>query len=306
MKRKIFRYTTLAVLVLAGLIASQVRFDISEKVIEAKYKLPESRFIDVKGLRVHYTDQGEGEVLLLLHGTAASLHTWQAWANALKKSFRVIRVDLPGFGLTGPALDRTYTTTAYVRFVENFLEVLKIRHLNIAGNSLGGKIAWNYTAAHLDFVNKLILVDSAGLPRVGKVPLPFRLARTPVLSLLARYTSPRFLVERSLKEVYFDDNKVTDTLVDRYFTLALREGNRQAFVDTAHQLVDETGEGLTRIKTPTLILWGRHDKWIPVEQAEKFHKLLSWSQLKIYENAGHVPQEEIPEETLIDVTKFLE
>lgn len=306
MRRKIIKYTGIILLVCAGLVATQIRFDIPEKEIEAKYKLPESRFIDVKGLRVHYTDQGEGEVLLLIHGTAASLHTWQAWTDRLKKSFRVVRVDLPGFGLTGPALDRTYTTAAYIRFIENFLEALKIRQLNIAGNSLGGKIAWNYTAAHLDFVNKLILVDSAGLPRVGSVPLPFRLARTPGLSLLARYISPRYLVKRSLSEVYFDDSKVTDALVDRYFTLALREGNRQAFVDTAHQLVDETGEGLKKIITPTLILWGRHDEWIPVEQAEKFHKALAWSQLKIYENAGHIPQEEIPEETLADITKFLE
>lgn len=287
------------------LLLSQLRFDIPVAEVEARYKLKESKFMEIGGMRVHYTDEGMGEVVLLLHGTAASLHTWQAWVDVLKKDFRVIRVDLPAFGITGPAPDRNYSIDSYVKFVRQFLAGLKIKQISIAGNSLGGHIAWRYTAAYPDDVNKLILIDSAGLPRLKGIPMPIRLARMPVVGTLARYISPRFLVRNSLKEVYFDRSKVSEELVDRYQTMALREGNRQAFIDRSNQLEEDPGKGIERIKIPTLILWGRYDQWIPVEQAENFRKKLPWSQVVIYDNAGHIPHEEIPEQTLADAVKFL-
>jgi len=288
------------------LLLSQLRFDIPAAEVEARYKLKESQFMEVSGMRVHYTDEGKGEAVLLLHGTGASLHTWQAWVEVLKKNFRVIRLDLPGFGLTGPAPDRNYRVDNYVKFLRQFLAVLKIKQVSIAGNSLGGQIAWHYTANYSDDVNKLILIDSAGLPRLNEIPMPIRLARMPVVGALARYISPRFLVRNSLWEVYFDRSKVTEELIDRYYTLALREGNRQAFIDRAMQLEEDTGAGLERIGIPTLILWGRYDQWIPVEQAENFRKKLPWSQVVIYDNAGHVPHEEIPEQSVADAVKFLQ
>lgn len=305
MKKKLLIALGLIVGFPTVLLLSQLRFDIPVSEVEARYKLKESKFMEIGGMRVHYTDEGKGEVVLLVHGTAASLHTWQAWVDVLKKDFRVIRMDLPAFGLTGPAPDRNYSIDSYVKFLRQFLAELKIRQISIAGNSLGGQIAWHYTAAYPDDVNKLILIDSAGLPRTKAIPLPIRLARMPVVRSVARYISPRFLVRNSLKEVYFDRGKVTEELVDRYHTMALREGNRQAFVDRAMQIEDDPGQGLERIKVPTLILWGRYDQWIPVEQAENFRKRLPWSQVVIYENAGHVPHEETPQQTLADTVKFL-
>lgn len=306
MKKKIALGIFVALIVAVGL---QVRFDIPAAEVEAKYKLPDSKFIDVKGLRVHYTDTGKDkekrETIVLIHGTAASLHTWEGWMPGLKKSFRVIRMDLPAFGLTGPAPDRNYSIENYVKFLEDFFAALGIKQVNLAGNSLGGHIAWRYTAAHPDDISKLILIDSAGLPRMGEIPLPIRLARKAVFGTVAKYISPRFLVKRSLKEVYFDATKVNDALIDRYFTMTLREGNRQAFVDRAIQLAEDDGKLLRKIGSPTLILWGRHDRWIPVEQAENFRKKLLLPQVKIYENAGHIPHEEIPAESLEDALKFL-
>ncbi|MFZ5630370.1 MAG: alpha/beta fold hydrolase [Spirochaetota bacterium] len=287
------------------LLLSQLRFDIPVSDVEARYKLKESKFMEIGGMRVHYTDEGKGEVVLLVHGTAASLHTWQAWVDVLKKDFRVIRMDLPAFGITGPAPDRNYSIDSYVKFLRQFLAELKIKQVSIAGNSLGGQIAWHYAAQYPDDVNKMILIDSAGLPRLKGIPMPIRLARMPVIGKLGLYISPRFLVRNSLKEVYFDRSKVTEELVDRYHTMALREGNRQAFVDRAMQLEEGSGKGLERIKTPTLILWGRYDQWIPVEQAENFRKKMPWSQVIIYDNAGHIPHEEIPGQTLADTVKFL-
>jgi pimeloyl-ACP methyl ester carboxylesterase len=289
----------------AVLLLSQLRFDIPVSEVEARYRLKESKFMQIGGMRVHYTDEGKGEVVLLVHGTAASLHTWQKWVDVLKKDFRVIRMDLPAFGITGPAPDRNYSIDSYVKFLRQFLAELKIKQVSIAGNSLGGQIAWHYTAQYPDDVNKLILIDSAGLPRLKGIPMPIRLARMPVIGKLGLYISPRFLVRNSLKEVYFDRSKVTEELVDRYQTMALREGNRQAFIDRALQIEEDSGKGLERIQIPTLILWGRYDQWIPVEQAENFRKKMPWSQVIVYDNAGHIPHEEIPEATVADAMKFL-
>jgi pimeloyl-ACP methyl ester carboxylesterase len=305
-KKKIFLGVVVA---LVATIGSQIRFDISAAEVEKKYALPESKFIDVKGLRVHYTDDGKSkdkrEVVVLIHGTAASLHTWQGWMPDMKKAFRVIRVDLPAFGLTGPASDRNYSIDSYVKFLENFFAAIQVKQVYLVGNSLGGQIAWHYAAAHGDDVNKLILIDSAGLPRTGEIPLPIRLARKPVLKSAAKYLSPRFLVKRSLKQVYFDHAKISDELIDRYYTMTLRAGNREAFVDRALQLSDDDGAGLRKLSMPTLVMWGRHDNWIPVTQAEIFRKKILLSQLVIYENAGHIPHEEIPAETVADALKFL-
>ncbi|MBS0617760.1 MAG: alpha/beta hydrolase [Spirochaetes bacterium] len=306
MKKK---YIFIGVVVALGVaIGSQVHRDIPAAEIEKKFALPESKFMNLKGMRVHYTDDGKGKpsVVVLIHGTGASLHTWNAWMPKLKKDFRVVRVDLPAFGLTGPSPDRDYSIANYVRFLEEFFAELKIKQINLVGNSLGGQIAWHYALAHGDDVLKLVLIDSAGLPRVGKIPLPIRLARMPILQTLAKYISPRFLVKKSLKEVYYDKNKVTDALVDRYFALTLRAGNREAFVDRALQLSDDNGDGLRKLGMPTLIMWGRHDAWIPISQAELFKKKILLGQLLIYENSGHVPQEEIPDESVAGLLKFLE
>ncbi|AFM12872.1 alpha/beta fold hydrolase [Turneriella parva] len=302
MKKKILIVVVATLLLLIG---SQIHFDIPVADIERTWALPESKFLDLNGMRVHYTDEGKGENVVLIHGTAASLHTWREWVKTLKKDFRVVTLDLPAFGLTGPSPDNDYTIPNYVKFLEQFFAAMKMRQLNLVGNSLGGQIAWRYAVAHPDNVNKLVLIDSAGLPRIGSIPLPIRLARMPVIGSLAKYLSPRFLVKKSLKQVYYDDAKVTDALVDRYHSLALRAGNRNAFVERSRQMTPDDGSGLDKISVPTLIMWGQHDTWIPVEQAANFRKKLFLGQVVIYDNAGHVPHEEIPEQSVADALKFL-
>lgn len=307
--RRVLRYLLYVfaalLLTIGVLVMAFFRADIPAHEVEKRYRLPQSQFMAIGGLRVHYTDEGKGEAILLLHGTGSSLHTWQKWTDGLKERFRVLRLDLPGFGLTGPAPDRNYRIARYVEFVRDFLDRLQIRQLSLAGNSLGGQIAWHFAAAYPDRINKLILVASAGLPR-RHIPMPLHLARLPIVGKLGRYLSPRFLVRNSLWEVYFDRSKVTDELIERHHTLTLREGNRQAFIDRAQQLEEGSLANLERITIPTLILWGRYDTWIPVEHAEEFHRRMPWSRVVIYDNAGHVPQEEIPEQTLADVLKFLQ
>ncbi len=305
MNRKIFIAVAAVLLAIIPPLAL-IRCDIPVEELKKTYANGSSRFVSVDGTDVHYRDEGNGFPLVLVHGTAASLHTWDGWASALSGDFRVIRMDLPAFGLTGPAPDRDYRVGAYVRFLDAFLDTIGVKRCHLAGNSLGGFIAWNYVLAHPDKVEKLILVDAAGYPSRA-IPGIFRLVRLPLAGFLGRHIGPRFLIERNIREVYGDDSKITPVLVDRYHRLALREGNRQAFIDRAR--TDEDYGSLARaipeIRVPTLIIWGKEDAWIPLENAHLFERDLPNSVLKIYDGVGHVPMEEIPDITARDTRRFL-
>ncbi|MFK8054063.1 MAG: alpha/beta fold hydrolase [Woeseiaceae bacterium] len=272
------------------------------------YQNAASRFINIDGQSVHYRREGNPEkpALLLIHGTASSLHTWDGWVTALEADFDLVRLDLPAFGLTGPAPDRDYRITRYVALVDAFATSLELDYFAIAGNSLGGHIAWQYTLTHPAKVQAQILIDPSGfIDPDDEPPLAFKLARTPIVNRVMPLFAPRRLYEKSVYDVYGDDSKVTETLIDRYFNLSLFEGNRQAFVDRALQSERPPVERLTEIQTPTLILWGEDDLWIPVKDATKFAAAINESELIIYPGAGHVPMEEIPVITANDARRFL-
>lgn len=262
-----------------------------------------SRFVEIEGMRVHYKDEGEGKPLVLLHGTAASLHTWDGWVDELKSSFRIIRIDLPAFGITGLNPAGEYSIDFYSHFVKQFLDTLGINQCYLAGNSLGGGIAWTFTTDYPAYVEKLILIDASGYP--GDAPVIFKLATVPVVSNIMRYVTPEFIIKKNVEAVYYDDDKITDELVDRYYKLTLREGNRQAFIDRAKSGgADYKTSNISEIDIPVLIMWGKYDEWIPLKDAHQFKKDISNSRLEIYE-AGHIPMEEIPEVSAKDARAFL-
>jgi pimeloyl-ACP methyl ester carboxylesterase len=271
---------------------------------------PPSTFVEVAGMSVHLRDEGprDDEIpIVLLHGTAASLHTWQGWADALKTWRRIIRFDLPGFGLTGPAPDGDYTMDNYVRFVGAMLDKLGVKRCVLGGNSFGGFLAWRTALAHPERVDKLILVDAGGyaLPATAP-PLGFRIAQLPVFNRIFEKTLPRGLVESSVRAVYGDPDKVTPALVDLYYDIALRAGNRQALAQRfAQARPGEFADRIPRLTQPTLILWGGRDTLVPLEAAERFHRDIAGSKLVIFAELGHVPHEEDPARTAAAVKDFL-
>ena len=284
--------------------------DIPLNKLKAKYTNAASAFIEVNGMDVHFRDEGDlsdSIPIVLIHGTASSLHTFDAWADSLKKTNRVVRMDLPAYGLTGPFPDRNYSMAHYTAFIKDFLTALKIKQCVLAGNSLGGQIAWNFTLEQPGMVTKLILIDAAGYPLHSKsVPIGFKMARMPVVRNLITYVTPRFVVRASVENVFFDKSKVTDALIDRYFELTLREGNRQAFIDRFSFASDTSAyTNISNIQQPTLILWGANDLLIPVENAHKFHAYLPNDTLVILDNSGHTPMEESPAESIKPVINFL-
>tara|TARA_B100000780_G_scaffold260474_1_gene212251 strand:+ start:705 stop:1679 length:975 start_codon:yes stop_codon:yes gene_type:complete len=308
-KSKIKYFVYLFVISLIFVLRGGVYADISVEDLKNDYANEQSQFIEVNEMQVHYRDEGDGFPIVLVHGTAASLHTWDAWTHELKKTNRVIRMDLPAFGITGPNKNADYSLEAYTTFLHSFLEKLQLKKFHIAGNSLGGNIAWNYTADYPENVEKLILVDASGLPTNKQPPAIFKMAKTPLLKTLFLYVTPKILIKKNIEEVYADDSKITDALVDRYHKMALRVGNRKAFIDRA-----KTDFGLDSIvninklksiQTPTLLIWGAQDLWIPLGNGIRMDRILVNSKLEVLENSGHVPMEENPNESLKILKNFL-
>jgi len=304
----------LAAGVLALLVAGTIAFnwapDRPVSTLVERWAAPPSEFVDVAGQQTHVRDEGprtDPLPIVLLHGTSASLHTWDDWTQALSRERRVIRVDLPGFGLTGPSAQDDYRIEHYVEFVTALLDTLGVRQCVLAGNSFGGWIAWETALALPERVRALVLVDAAGYPLDSEsVPLGFRIARVPGLNRLMESVLPRSMIESSLRNVYGDPSRVTPGLVDRYYELTLREGNRKALARrfAAGRHAADTSR-VRELRVPTLILWGELDRLIPPTHAAHFERDIAGSRRVMFPGLGHVPHEEDPSATVAVVREFL-
>ena len=281
--------------------------------LTAQWAPPPSQFIALQGMQVHLRDEGPRDdplPIVLLHGTSASLHTWEGWAEALRGQRRVIRMDLPGFALTGPNPENDYSIERYVAFVAALADQLGVQRFVLGGNSLGGQIAWATAVAHPERVASLVLVDASGYAFESAktpidVPIGFQMARIKPLAPLVENTLPRGLVEKSVKAVYGDPSKVTPPLVDLYYDMTLRAGNRAALGRRIEQGYTGNIQDLSQIKVPTLLLWGGRDRLIPLEFGERFARDIGGSKLVVFGELGHVPHEEDPALTVAEVKKFL-
>lgn len=271
---------------------------------------PPSQFLAIGGMQVHLRDEGPRDdpyPIVLLHGTSDSLHTWDGWAERLRQRRRVIRFDLPGFGLTGPHPLGDYRIEAYVRFVADLLDRLGLQSVVLGGNSLGGQIAWSAAVRMPTRVHQLILVDAAGFVlEPQQVPLAFAVARWRWAGRLAEYLLPRGLVLASLRSVYGDPAKVGPALVDRYYDMALRQGNRGALARRLAAIGQEPDpQGLQSLHMPTLLLWGARDSLIPLRFGRQFAQAIAGSRLVVFEGLGHLPQQEDPARSGSEVERFL-
>ena len=306
MTKKIVLVVFLGIL---ALLAFLFKSDIPFEELKNKYTNEQSKFINIQGVNVHYRDEGnrnDTTPLVLIHGTSSSLHTWDSIVPALVGKKRIIRLDLPAFGLTGPHPKRDYSIDFYNQFIDSFLNAIGVQEYVIAGNSLGGSIAWNQALAYPDKVKQLILINSGGYPKKNeKGNIGFKLASIPVVGdVLVKFT-PRALIRKSIEDVYSNKAKVNEVMVQRYFDLLLREGNRNATLDIFKQRKFGSSEKIKNIQTSTLIIWGEDDQLIDVSNAYLFEKDIRNSQLVIIPKTGHVPMEENPLAFLAAFNKFI-
>ena len=281
------------------------------------YANQDSKFMPILGMNVHYRDEGvqtDSIPLILLHGMSSSLNTWDSVAMGLKAERRVISLDLPGFGLTGPSPENAYNFTYFNKFIDSFTTRLKIKRFILVGNSMGGAISWNYALHNPVGLAKMILIDAAGYPKKGESgSLGFKIASTPVINNLLLYATPKFLVRKSLETVYYDPARVTDAQVERFHDVAIRAGNREAalqifkgsFTGTSKRFLDSPVPKIKDVKTPTLILWGDKDNLIGVNNVDNFLHDIQGSRAEIYKNVGHVPMEEVPGKVVESIQKFV-
>lgn len=292
------------VVIILGLILYSPDIPVSN--LMSKYANQYSKFIEIDGMNVHYRDQGKGETIILLHGTGASLHTWDKWTDKLKNSYRVIRLDLPAYGLTGPHPENKYSISEYSEFLNSFVNQLKLNDFILSGNSLGGSISWYYASVYPEKVQLLSLLSPGGfLNNDNESPLVIKLARAPIINKILRYVTPRFFIKNTLEEVYYDENKLTDLKIDTYRDMILRENNRKSFISRSLLKPKDHTNRLKLISAPTQIIWGNEDAWIPVSNSKFFKEAIANVRIDIMQETGHVPMEERPLESLGLLLNFI-
>lgn len=300
----------LAVLIAGGLWYASTP-DIPRSVLEAKYATPPSEFLNLPdGARAHVRDRGpkDAPVLVLVHGSNASLFTWEPWAARLDNTYRVVTFDLPGHGLTGAVPDHDYSEEGMVKFTLEVADKLGIRKFAIAGNSMGGGVAARLAEEHPDRVGALILVDAGGMPTPegSSVPFAFKYGRTPGIRWLLLHVTPRSLVTDGLGKAIVHKQIINDRMIDQYWDFARMEGAREATAERFALPWDSyVHDHIGDIRAPTLILWGEKDGLIPVVGAHEFHDAIRGSKLIIYPNTGHIPQEEVADQSAAAVRAFL-
>lgn len=306
MMRKILLGTVVLILILMTVLYKK---EIPVDELKNKYTNADSKFMDLMQMHVHYRDQGnplDSVPLLLIHGTSSSLHTWDSIVKRIGNKKRVIRLDLPAFGLTGPHPNGDYSLGFYNRFIDSFVVKLGIRQFAIAGNSLGGGIAWNQALFSPNKVKQVILINASGYPKKQeKGNIGFKLASMPLIGPLLSKFTPKALIRKSIEDVYADDSRINEELIDRYFNLLLREGNRQATIAIFKQRIKPNPERIAGVHQPTLIIWGEEDQLIDVSNAYLFNRDIKGSQLIVVKKSGHVPMEETPDEVFKGMAEFL-
>jgi pimeloyl-ACP methyl ester carboxylesterase len=305
--------------VIAGLVA--VAFialrtpDTDADAMRAKYGNDASKFAETAGgLSVHYRDQGcrDCPAILLVHGSNASLHTFEHLVEKLKDRYRLISYDQPGHGLTGPHPRDDYSARGMFEAIAAVVNATGVERFAIAGNSMGGWIAWRYALARPQDLSGLILLNASGAPQPPNAEKPrlylgARLMRNPVGRLLAQHITPRSLFEQSLLDNTVEDAFVTDLMVDRYWELMLYPGNRRAAgLRAIADREPRYAQRLSDISVPTLILWGAQDRVTPPHNAKTFDEMIPDSRSAVFEGVGHITMEEAPERTAVAIDEFLD
>ena len=285
--------------------------DIPYAELEARYARPDSAYLDLPGgLHVHYRASGDPSrpVIVLLHGYGDAFTSWDGWTPVLERDFRVISIDLPGHGLTRAPDGYQLSSNGHVEVVEGVAAKLGLAHFALAGNSMGGGVAWNYAVQHGERLTALVLVDAAGWPAAAPkdLPLAFRILQYRAGRWFLAHIDNRPLIDAGLRQDVYDPTVITTEFVDRWAALQRAPGHRAVLMSAnPASFASATPELLGTIRVPTLVMHGKNDTLIPLASAERFAAAIPGARLVTYDHVGHLPQVEIPERSAGDVAAFL-
>jgi pimeloyl-ACP methyl ester carboxylesterase len=303
-------FNTMIYTLIAGIVACAYLLwtpDKNPALLSEKYAQPPSAFVKIAGTRVHFRDSGPqtAPVLIFLHGFGSSLHTWDTWSATLEQNYRVVRLDLPGFGLSGEKDDHDFSEFYDLAVIIGLLDYLHITKASFIGNSLGGKLAWRVASAHPERVEKLVLISPDGFASEGYAyDQP---SHAPIMLNAMTISLPKPLLKMSLLPAYANPASLTDTLLDRYHDLMCAPGVRKSIVKRVNQtILKDPLPMLKNIQAETLVMWGERDAMIPIANANDYINALPNSRLAILPNIGHLPQEEQPQRGLQALQKFLQ
>ncbi len=307
---RILRGLLVIVALIGALLAIGVMVyrDTPAEEVEAKWAKPPSQFVEVDGVRMHYRDEGEGPVVVLLHANYSSLFMWEPWVAALRDRYRVIRLDLPAHGLTGPEPSGNYTLERIQQLFEKFVDEKGLERFTVVGTSIGGTVAMRYTADHPERIERLVLISPGSLePRVRGRTTP---ANVPRAADLLGYILPKSFTRFMLTNDYGDPQRVSDVVVDEWYEMWMREGNRLAMLNLLRQYVSGGVEDKIRaVSVPVLLIWGEKNKRVPLALAYETKNLLVNSpevRLEVLPGIGHMLVQEAPEASSKLIRRYLD
>lgn len=277
--------------------------------LKARYANQQSRFLHLEdGTRVHYQIHNEQAqtTLVLIHGSNMSVQVWDAWVQYLPSRYRLLSFDMPGHGLTGRIVSDDYTAISMAGVLHQSLQQLGIKQAFVAGNSMGGRVAWNYGLTYPDNTAGIILVDASGFPDINKQSSVFDLINLPIIRNLDRLTIPRSILKQGLVTSVVETSVFSASDIDMYWQFNLMAGTGEATAKRFKQPPVTPHQSIANIQVPTLILWGDKDPLIPVTDAQKFNSSIAGSEMIIYNDVGHIPQLEIPQDSAADVVRFID
>ncbi|MFM7433368.1 MAG: alpha/beta fold hydrolase [Gammaproteobacteria bacterium] len=290
------------------LIGAVVYRDVPATEVEAKWATPPSKFVVIDGVRLHYRDEGSGPVVVLLHANYSSLFMWEPWVASLRDHYRVIRVDLPAHGLTGPEPNGNYSLERIQALFERFVDERGLQRFTVVGTSIGGTVAMRYTAAHPERIERLVLISPGSLEaRVRGRTTP---ANVPRVADILGYVMPKAFTRFLLTNDYGDPARLTDAVTDEWYEMWMREGNRLAMINLLRQNVSGGVEDKIRaVKVPVLLIWGEKNKRVPLALAYETQKLLENSpevKLEVLPGIGHMLVQEAPAQSAQLIRRYLD
>lgn len=270
------------------------------------------RFTRAGPVKARFRALGDsGTPVLLLHGLGDSADIWKNNIRCLAANHRVFAPDIIGFGFTDKP-DIEYTPQVFLRFIEDFLSACAVERCHLVGHSLGGGLALNYALNHPGRVERLVLVSSAALG--SEATWPLRLSTLPFLGPWALHPT-RNILGLFFRRLVYDPDVIDADFVDLRYRLLLPRENRRALLRVLRSLLTVRGvrpailnpllENLGRIRAPTLIIWGKHDRILPLRHAYRAKAEIPGATLHVFEKCGHMPNFEYPEKFNDLVTAFL-